>query len=98
MEIPDFIHITAVEPPLFDGAGPGQQRRFLVYPGGTAPCIGIELASKDGRRRRSDRRSGHGHTPSGAGGATSERRTASRRLPEVLVLTVIMGIACCAGL
>jgi prepilin-type N-terminal cleavage/methylation domain-containing protein len=52
MEIPEPIHITAVEPPLVDAAGPGQQRRFLVYPGGTAPRIGIELASKDGRRRR----------------------------------------------
>jgi prepilin-type N-terminal cleavage/methylation domain-containing protein len=52
MEIPDPIHIVAVEPPLPDGAGPDTQRRFLIYPGGTAPRIAIELASKDGRRRK----------------------------------------------
>ncbi len=51
MEIPEPIHITAVDPPLVN-ASPDQQRRFLVYPGGTAPRIAIELVSKDGRRRR----------------------------------------------
>ena len=52
MDIPEPIHITAVEPPLVNATNPNQQRRFLVYPGGTAPRITIELASKDGRRRR----------------------------------------------
>ena len=51
-EVPDPIRITAVEPALADGANPGVQRRFLVYPGGTAPRIAIDLASHDGRRRR----------------------------------------------
>jgi prepilin-type N-terminal cleavage/methylation domain-containing protein len=51
MEIPDPIHITAIEPPLVNGSNP-DRRSFLVYPGGTAPRITIELASKDGRRRR----------------------------------------------
>jgi prepilin-type N-terminal cleavage/methylation domain-containing protein len=51
-EVPDPIHIAAVEPALAEGANPDIQRRFLVYPGGTAPRIAIELASRDGRRRR----------------------------------------------
>jgi prepilin-type N-terminal cleavage/methylation domain-containing protein len=51
-EVPDPIYITAVEPALADGANPDIQRRFLVYPGGTAPRIAVDLASRDGRRRR----------------------------------------------
>jgi prepilin-type N-terminal cleavage/methylation domain-containing protein len=51
-EVPDPIRITAVEPALAEGANPDVQRRFLVYPGGTAPRIAIDLASHDGRRRR----------------------------------------------
>jgi prepilin-type N-terminal cleavage/methylation domain-containing protein len=37
--------------PLND-AGSGEQRRFLLYPGGTPPRISIELETKEGRRRR----------------------------------------------
>jgi len=51
-EVPEPIRITAVEPALAEGANPDIQRRFLVYPGGTAPRIAIDLASHDGRRRR----------------------------------------------
>src|SRR5580704_18893114 len=40
MEIPDPIHITAIEPPLVNGSNP-DRRSFLVYPGGTAPRITI---------------------------------------------------------
>jgi prepilin-type N-terminal cleavage/methylation domain-containing protein len=51
LAVPDSIRIVSVLPPLVDAIDPNQQRRFLVYPGGTAPRIGIELASPDGRKR-----------------------------------------------
>jgi len=50
LQLPDFIHIVSVGPAL--QADSGEQRRFLMYPGGTAPHIVIELESKDGRKRR----------------------------------------------
>ncbi|HEY4363322.1 MAG TPA: prepilin-type N-terminal cleavage/methylation domain-containing protein [Bryobacteraceae bacterium] len=50
LELPDFIHIVSVQPALV--ADSGEQRRFLMYPGGTAPRLVIELESKDGRKRR----------------------------------------------
>lgn len=50
LEIPDSVHITSIEPALAGDSG--EQRRFLIYPGGTAPRISIELESKDGRKRR----------------------------------------------
>jgi prepilin-type N-terminal cleavage/methylation domain-containing protein len=50
-EVPDPVHISAVEPPLLNSVNPEEQRRFLVYPGGAVPRIAIELTSKDGRKR-----------------------------------------------
>jgi type II secretion system protein H len=50
LEIPDFVRMTSIEPALVNDSG--EQRRFLIYPGGTAPRISIELESKDGRKRR----------------------------------------------
>jgi len=38
--------------PQGDAGPPGQQRRFLLYPGGTPPRISIELETKDGHKRR----------------------------------------------
>jgi hypothetical protein len=35
-----------------DADPPDAQRRFLLYPGGTPPRITIELASREGHRRR----------------------------------------------
>lgn len=50
------VHIEGVEPAL-PNVAPGdpanlQPRRFLIYPGGTAPHVAIELATQDGRHRR----------------------------------------------
>jgi type II secretory pathway pseudopilin PulG len=50
LEIPDAVHMISIEPAL--AGDPAEQRRFLIYPGGTAPRISIELESKDGRKRR----------------------------------------------
>lgn len=52
LEIPEPVRIASVEPPLLNGGDPAQQRRFLLYPGGTAPRIVINLETRDGRRRR----------------------------------------------
>ena len=49
LEIPDSFHITAVLPPA--EVNPGEPRRFLLYPGGTAPRIGVEIANSAGRKR-----------------------------------------------
>jgi prepilin-type N-terminal cleavage/methylation domain-containing protein len=49
LDIPDGVHIVAVTPVV---EGDVQElRRFLVYPGGAVPRIGIELANQDGRHR-----------------------------------------------
>jgi prepilin-type N-terminal cleavage/methylation domain-containing protein len=50
LDVPDPIHITAVEPALPSQAS-NAQRRFLLYPGGAAPRIGIEITNAQGRRR-----------------------------------------------
>ena len=49
LDIPEPVHIVSVQP----GAevAPDEPRRFLCYPGGTVPRIGIEIANKTGRRR-----------------------------------------------
>jgi prepilin-type N-terminal cleavage/methylation domain-containing protein len=49
LEIPEPVHITAVLPlaPL----NPDEPRRFLLYPGGSIPRIGIEIALASGRKR-----------------------------------------------
>ena len=50
LDVPDPIRIVSVEPVLPSQALNGQ-RRFLLYPGGAAPRIGIEIANGQGRRR-----------------------------------------------
>ncbi len=49
LEVP--IRIASVSQPPGSDAGNSEQRRFLLYPGGTPPRISIELESKEGRRR-----------------------------------------------
>jgi hypothetical protein len=49
LEIPDAFHITAVLPPA--EVNPGDPRRFLLYPGGAAPRIGVEIANNEGHKR-----------------------------------------------
>jgi hypothetical protein len=49
LDLPPGIRVIKVHPdPLFEVEGP---RRFLFYPGGTPPPIGIELANEKGARR-----------------------------------------------
>ena len=50
LTIPDAVRILSVQSATAGDAG--EQRRFLIYPGGTAPRISLELESKDGRKRR----------------------------------------------
>jgi type II secretory pathway pseudopilin PulG len=52
LALPNFVAISAVEPPLVNASDPSEPRRFLLYPGGTLPRIAVELESKDGRKRR----------------------------------------------
>ena len=49
LDIPDTISIISVSPS--DQGPPDEPRRFLLYPGGSVPRIGIEIANKQGRRR-----------------------------------------------
>lgn len=49
LEIPDSFHITSVLPPA--EVNPGEPRRFVLYPGGTAPRVRIEIANSAGRKR-----------------------------------------------
>jgi prepilin-type N-terminal cleavage/methylation domain-containing protein len=52
LEITTPIKILAVRPSLApDGDDQGQTRRFLVYPGGAVPKIGIEIGNSGGRKR-----------------------------------------------
>ena len=48
-EMPDGVRILGVLPPLVVEAG--LPRRFIVYPGGTVPRFGVELANRKGARR-----------------------------------------------
>ena len=50
--VPEPVRIVTVEPPLVNAQGPEEQRRFLLYPGGTLPRIAIDLITKDGRKRQ----------------------------------------------
>jgi prepilin-type N-terminal cleavage/methylation domain-containing protein len=49
LDLPEGVHIASVRPAA--EISPDEARRFLVYPGGTVPRIGIELANGSGRRR-----------------------------------------------
>lgn len=50
VDILDPIHISAVLPAPPE-ADPQQTRRFLIYPGGTVPSIGIEIENRGGSKR-----------------------------------------------
>jgi prepilin-type N-terminal cleavage/methylation domain-containing protein len=49
LEMPANLRITAIAPAL--ETAPGEPRRFLLYPGGTVPRLGIEITSNSGRKR-----------------------------------------------
>ncbi len=49
LELPDGYRILAVLPAAQVDAD--QPRRFLMYPGGTVPRIGIEIANRAGNKR-----------------------------------------------
>ena len=52
LDVPEPIKIIAVQLGLEGGTDTqGQPRRFLLYPGGAAPRIGIEIANPQGRKR-----------------------------------------------
>jgi len=51
LEVPDPAHIVSVVPPLAGSIAPNGARRFLLYPGGAIPSIGVEIATPTGRRR-----------------------------------------------
>ena len=48
--LPQPLRIGAVQPAV-PGAPEGQPRRFLVYPGGAVPAIGVEIVNPKGARR-----------------------------------------------
>jgi prepilin-type N-terminal cleavage/methylation domain-containing protein len=49
LELPDGYRILAVLPAA--EVNPDEPRRFLMYPGGTIPRIGVEIANRAGTRR-----------------------------------------------
>ncbi len=49
VDLQEPIHINAVFPAA--EIDPAEPRRFLIYPGGTVPGIGIELANRSGHKR-----------------------------------------------
>jgi type II secretory pathway pseudopilin PulG len=49
LEIPEPFRITAVRPAA--EVAPDEPRRFLMYPGGTIPRIGVEITGSNGRKR-----------------------------------------------
>jgi prepilin-type N-terminal cleavage/methylation domain-containing protein len=49
LELPEGIEIRKVLPELPDEAA--RPRRFLIYPGGTVPQLGVELENRRGARR-----------------------------------------------
>ena len=51
LDIPSQVQIVAVLPALPVGLDQEAPRRFLLYPGGSVPKIGIEIATLQGRRR-----------------------------------------------
>jgi type II secretory pathway pseudopilin PulG len=48
-ELPDTVRILSILPS--ENTAPGEPRRFLCYPGGTFPRIGLEIANQEGRKR-----------------------------------------------
>jgi len=51
LDIPSQIHIVSVQPALAIVGDADEARRFLVYPGGSIPRIGIQIATMRGRSR-----------------------------------------------
>ena len=54
LDLPEGLRITSVTPRPEGNAAvgnPDDPRRFLVYPGGSVPNVGIEIENKSGRRR-----------------------------------------------
>ncbi|MCU1336211.1 MAG: hypothetical protein JWO19_1792 [Bryobacterales bacterium] len=51
LEIPVQLRIVSVQPVLPTGLDPGEPRHFVLYPGGSVPRIGIEIATFQGRKR-----------------------------------------------
>jgi type II secretory pathway pseudopilin PulG len=49
LDVPNPIRIVSVSPALSEDLG--EPRRFLLYPGGSVPRIGVEIANPSGRRR-----------------------------------------------
>jgi hypothetical protein len=50
LDVPDPIRIVSVQPAL-PYVDPATTRRFLLYPGGAPPHIGIEITNTHGRQR-----------------------------------------------
>jgi len=51
LQVPSPARIVSVVPPLAGSIAPNGARRFLLYPGGAIPGIGVEIATPSGRRR-----------------------------------------------
>ena len=51
VELHEGIHITGVTPAAPPPVEPDANRQFLIYPGGTIPAIGIQIATSAGHRR-----------------------------------------------
>jgi prepilin-type N-terminal cleavage/methylation domain-containing protein len=51
VDLPSQIRIVSVQPALAIVSNLDETRRFLLYPGGSVPRIGIEIATVQGRRR-----------------------------------------------
>jgi prepilin-type N-terminal cleavage/methylation domain-containing protein len=50
VEMPESVRIVTVVPAIAESLTPDEPRRFLVYPGGAPPRIGVEIANTRGRR------------------------------------------------
>ena len=51
LDLPVQLHIVSVQPPLSTVLDLEEPRRFLLYPGGSVPRIGIEISTLQGRKR-----------------------------------------------
>jgi len=51
LDLPVQLRIVSVQPALPTVLDPLEPRHFLLYPGGSVPRIGIEIATLEGRRR-----------------------------------------------
>lgn len=49
VDLQEPLHISAVLPAA--EVDPAESRRFLIYPGGAVPRIGIEISNRSGRKR-----------------------------------------------